>query len=996
MIGNDKKMSDLDSLDLSEEELVRDWTLSEKDLQLLSQYRKHNRQDMAIQICAMRLFGRMLDGYVNLSPKIINYINQQLDLPPSLYISSSEREKTYFEHRKRIFEYLNFAEFNNYARALLKKWVAERVRKYGVPLAEELLPDAEQFLLKEKIALPGQVRLERFLSSICVRYQENIFGQVYAKLTPKLIQAIDELLHISRAGCKSQFSTFKEYPPSATITSLQIYLNRYQQLVNTGIQEIDLTEIEPKFSQYIFKLGKYYDASDIKRLKVKKRYAIATIFLHKSSKIILDYLIEMHDQYISNIYRETKNAYEEKYKQSNHRREKALEDITGIADVFFDADIDEPIYPRTVYKKLGGREKLLASREDIRAHQDLSKYGFAEMLLNRYSSMRKYFSDFLKLPFKAEKGTGRLLQSIDILKQLDNGALKNLPNKIPTSFIDKQLQKNLYNEKGNIRRNVWELGVALAMKEALRSRDLYVPQSVKHVSFWNLVYSDSEWLKRKDQAYIDLGLKQNPDEAIDVLCKKLHKTAMIAKEKFGLDGFAYIQNHELKLHKDDKIEESIEVKRLEKVLESTLPKIRIEQLLLDVDQMTGFSRHFVPIHGQQSLPKKFYKTLLASIIAQATNIGIVGMHNCVTDITIDMMRHVNHTCIREETIKAANAEIVNRHTKLPLSLLHGAGELSSSDNQRFGIIASSIIASIYPRYFGYYEKAVGVYTHISNQSSVYGTRAISCAPRESLYVLDGLLENDTILEIKEHTTDTGGYTEHIFALCYLLGYEFMPRIKDLKDQQLYKIYRDKDYGELNLLLTKNADISIVAEQWDQMVKVATSLKQRLTPANEIVRRLIKGSPSDRLAKAFTNLGRIVKTEYILRYLTTPDLRRKIQRQLNKGEHRHSLARWVFFANQGEFQTGDYEEIMNKASCLSLVSNAILYWNTIHIAEIIKQLRAQGQKIEDEDLSHISLLIYKHFIPMGSYFLINAHLYDYDDISRGIIPKVAVSDKNQAL
>lgn len=61
----------------------------------------------------------------------------------------------------------------------------------------------------------------------------------------------------------------------------------------------------------------------------------------------------------------------------------------------------------------------------------------------------------------------------------------------------------------------------------------------------------------------------------------------------------------------------------------------------------------------------------------------------------------------------------------------------------------------------------------------------------------------------------------------------------------------------------------------------------------------------------------------MRYITDSDLRDKVQRQLNKGEHQHQLARWIFFANQGKFQTGNYEEIMNKASCLSLVSNAVL-------------------------------------------------------------------------
>jgi len=136
----------------------------------------------------------------------------------------------------------------------------------------------------------------------------------------------------------------------------------------------------------------------------------------------------------------------------------------------------------------------------------------------------------------------------------------------------------------------------------------------------------------------------------------------------------------------------------------------------------------------------------------------------------------------------------------------------------------------------------------------------------------------------------------------------------------------------------------------------------------VVQRLINSFPADRLSKAFTNLGRIIKTQYILRYLTVPELRRTVQRQLNKGEYRHKLPRWVFFANQGEFTTGDYEEIMNKASCLSLVSNVILYWNTIKINDIAERLRQQGEEIDNEALSHISLLPYKHVLPHGSYFI----------------------------
>ena len=153
-----------------------------------------------------------------------------------------------------------------------------------------------------------------------------------------------------------------------------------------------------------------------------------------------------------------------------------------------------------------------------------------------------------------------------------------------------------------------------------------------------------------------------------------------------------------------------------------------------------------------------------------------------------------------------------------------------------------------------------------------------------------------------------------------------------------------------------------------MVRVAISLKKRTAPAHVIVQRLTNSFPSDRLSKAFTSLGRIIKTEYILRYLTDPNLRKTVQLQLNKGEYRHKLPRWIFFANQGEFCTGDYEEIMNKASCLSLVSNAILYWNTIKINEIVNGLRKQGEKIDEDLLSHISFLPFKHVLPNGTYFI----------------------------
>jgi TnpA family transposase len=320
-----------------------------------------------------------------------------------------------------------------------------------------------------------------------------------------------------------------------------------------------------------------------------------------------------------------------------------------------------------------------------------------------------------------------------------------------------------------------------------------------------------------------------------------------------------------------------------------------------------------------------------------------------------------------ESQKAANKVLVDYHHSLPLSSLYGAGKMSSSDGQRFGVQQSSLLASFYPRYFGYYDRAITLYTHISDQYSVFSTQAISCGPREALHVLDGLLDNQTALCPREHTTDTHGFTEQLFGLCYLLGFSFMPRLKDLPDQRLYKFDSAIDMGDLEPVFEAPIDLILINEQWDQLVRVAASLKNKVAPAHVVLHRLVNASPSDRVAKALTALGRLVKTVYLLRYISDPALRRKVHKQLNRGESRHDLAKWLFFANRGVFRTGDYEEIMNKASCLSLLSNAVLVWNTIEINKMVVSLRASSQTVDESDLALMSPLLRYHVAPNGTYF-----------------------------
>ena len=183
---------------------------------------------------------------------------------------------------------------------------------------------------------------------------------------------------------------------------------------------------------------------------------------------------------------------------------------------------------------------------------------------------------------------------------------------------------------------------------------------------------------------------------------------------------------------------------------------------------------------------------MAALISQATTLGVVSMSARVQGSAGAMRRHGWPHVVREATRTAARAEIVHRPHTLPLRAVPGTGTLSSSDAQRFGIRASRLLASYAPRYDGYYEQAIGIDTHPSDQYAVYSTPGISCRPREALYVLDGLLDNNTMLHIRAQTPETAGDTESGFALGQWRGFYCMPRIRDLKDPQLSRVDRGVD------------------------------------------------------------------------------------------------------------------------------------------------------------------------------------------------------------
>jgi TnpA family transposase len=827
----------------------------------------------------------------------------------------------------------------------------------------ELLALVDDRLRSWRIVLPAPGTLARIVGSEVAHATAGLFEVIAARLPGGLRAAIDLLVEVPEGDARSSLFGLKDYPKSATPGAIKGDIARLHLVEELLAGGADLGEINPKVIRQLGQLGRRYDAGDLRRFAKPKRDALVACYLIETRKTLLDQLVEMNDQFLTGMNRRAQNTVKAQERVLRRRARSGMDRVLAAIDALAAAAGDRTV---RAFREEVNAPALIEAAAACRAFNRLEERGHLDAMLARYGTLRQYLPAFMMLPFQAAAGSEKLIAAITILRELDAGARETPTPDDPNGFVPAAWRPFLI-ENGHVDRQIWEISLAFAIRDALRAGNLFLAESREHVSFWNLVYDERRWEETRGEAYGQLDLPAEPHAFLGKLAAALDRAARAAAGGLPANPFVAVQDGKLKLKQPDALPIPPQVRRLRETIKASMPRVRIEDLLQDVDEWTGFTRAFQPLGGYEPRHGDTYRPLLAALIAHGTNLGLAAMSHSVDNITAEQLQNVNRWFLREATLREANTILVDHHHGLTLSRVWGDGTRSSSDGQRFAVERDSLLGAFYPRYFGYYERALSLYTHTADQSSVYGTRAISCAPREANYVLDGILENDTILKIREHTTDTGGFTEPLWGLCLLLGIDFMPRLKDLADQVLYRIDRGADYRPLDPLLRNAIDVAIIIEQWDQLVRIAASLKDRLTPAHVVLQRVINASPADRVAKALTALGRLAKSVHILRYIHDEPLRRAIQLQLNRGEFRHTLAKWLFFANHGAFRTSDYEEIMNKASCLSLLSNAVLIWNTVHIDRIVAQLRAAGNTIHNEDLARVSPLFRRHITPNGTYF-----------------------------
>ncbi len=555
-----------------------------------------------------------------------------------------------------------------------------------------------------------------------------------------------------------------------------------------------------------------------------------------------------------------------------------------------------------------------------------------------------------------------LLAALRLIGQLTDDKRRWLPGFSPSAFIDNQWRPHVVDvSRGRLDRRAYELCAAYELRSALRAGRVWVPGSRRHVDPSSLLLPAERWQQTRAGFVRVVERPADGNERLQELAGEQGELLQRLAEERDATAEAQLADGDLVV---DPTAEKGDEGRLRKLIEPRLPEVDLPDLLIEVDGWTDFTGQLTPLSGNRRRSAEMPCVLYAAILAQATNLGLSGMARA-SQFSYQQLEWAWEQLCREDTLTAASASLVDYHHRLPLAQAWGAGRLSSSDGQRFASRTRGPGVAALPRYFGHRRRGLQIYSWTSDQYSQYASKVVTATVRDATHTLDGILDNQTVLPIEEHTTDTHGYTEMIFGAYDLLGLRFAPRIRDLDRQRLYR-HGSQPPVETAELLRHKIRPELITPYWDELLRLAASLRHGWAPASLLLARLQAGARRNPLAQALQEYGRLVKTNFILAWLADEELRARVGRQLNKGEQLHALRRAIVYANQGHVRQRAPDQQSEQALCLAIVVNAIIAWNTVYTQRVLDELRASGELITTSEIEHISPLAYQHIHLYGHY------------------------------
>src|SRR5437879_5758038 len=979
------------------EELIDHFTLSPQELDLIGDSKTdHNLLGFAVLLKYFQYEGRFPSQKHDVPSIVIVHLAQQLGVVPEKIIPYDWEGRSIKAHRAAIRAFLHVHEATLSDEEAIIEWLCQHV------LTEQRQEDAiiasvYTYCKENRIDPPTPDRIRRFAHTALHRFDERLCVSIMERLSAETRASLDDLLAVvsqdveelpatlsseqdaleekeapSPPYARSALSFLKQDAGSVSLESILQETAKLERIHQLALPADLFSQISPKILQGYRQRIAVEELQEVRRHPDPIRLTLLTAFCWLRRQEIVDTLIKLLMDVIHHIGTKAERRVEKEFVND-------IKKVSGKTTILFrlaEAVVDKPDgVVRDVVFSIVSEQTLRDLVKEYKSTGSAYQQKVQTMMRSSYSRhYRRMVPVILKhLEFCSNNEVHRpVILALEVLKKYvdlpSTQAYFPRSETVPLEVVPKDwrpavVKSEKDQEKEHINRINYELCVLQALREKVRCKELWAKNANR---FRNPDEDLPKDFETKRQIYYD-ALHQPQD--VEIFIGKLQqemKTAltMLNQTIPNNTGVQLLPKGGgwISLSPLEPQPEPTHLRLLKGELGQRWPMIELLDMLKETDLRVHFTDHFKSSTIRENLDRAtIQKRLLLCLYGLGTNMGLkrasAGDHG---ESYRDLL-YVRNRFLTKDQLRAAITEVANAIFRIRLPTIWGEGTTAcASDSKKFSAWDHNIITEWHARYRG---PGVLIYWHVERKSTCIYSQLKNCSSSEVAAMITGLLRHCTEMQVDRNYVDTHGQSEIGFAFCSLLGFQLLPRLKNIHAQKLYRCDTSDTYPNLQNVLTRSINWEVIRQQYDEMVKFATALRLGTAETEEILRRFTRNGIQHPTYKGLAELGKVYKTIFLCNYLGSEALRREIQEGLNVVENWNSATNFILYGRHGEFSSNRQEDQELTMLSMHLLQVSLVYIQTLMIQDVLAEPEWMN-KMTKEDLRGLTPLIYSNVNPYG--------------------------------